>query len=295
VGLVDVDPQEFNRKAIRQWTKELLNACAELLGSSTSFENVLKKRLRVQNYLHLAYLREKNRKKKAKRQEDSGAISGTTPSLNVPVIVRLGVLTLFPLIESLSQIKDANYQKLCAKTLQVVIDVLSSIPTLALHDEPTDCLDAFKDFIYNLVASYNFQIDTEQKAQAAIALIGMAISRGYAQHLLQVVDVLFQVHQRHSASETMKDHDPTLKIGHFLRQLAEYGKDKEFPLLATFALDNTWYIISQTAQNKQTLSLPASKSIPLPSSNHNGSNNSKKSASIVSASQLKDDLFSSPI
>jgi hypothetical protein len=66
VGLVDVDPQEFNKKAIRQWTKELLNACAEQLSSSPSFESILKKRLNVQKYLHSVYLREKNRRKRTK-------------------------------------------------------------------------------------------------------------------------------------------------------------------------------------------------------------------------------------
>jgi hypothetical protein len=137
------------------------------------------------------------------------------------------------------ELQDINYQKLSSKTLQIVIDVLSSIPTLALHEEPSDCLDAFKDFIYNLINSYNYQIDTEQKAQAVIALIALAISRGYAQHLLHVIDVLFQVHKRSVLSDTMKDSDHPLKVGHFLRQLAEYGQNKVLPLLSTLAYDST--------------------------------------------------------
>jgi hypothetical protein len=44
-----------------------------------------------------------------------------------------------------------------------------------------------------LIKDNNFTIDTPEKAQAVVALIGLAISRGNAQHMLQAIDVLFQI------------------------------------------------------------------------------------------------------
>lgn len=76
----------------------------------------------------------------------------------------------------------------------MIISVLSSVPPLALHNEPSDCLDAFRDFVYSLIKNNDFAIDTPEKARAAVAFIGLAISRATPQYILQMVDVLFKIH-----------------------------------------------------------------------------------------------------
>ncbi len=190
-----MDRQQFNKKAISQWTKELLSACAVSSDSSSSFENALKKRLRVQKYLHAAYMRDKLRKKRAKPAHGTRVLpehEGQT----VPVVVRLGVLTLFPLLESLSRVPGVQYQQLCKQTLDMIISVISALPPLALRDEPQDCLDAFNEFIHRLIRDYEYRVDADYKAQAVTALIGLAVSRGEAHYLLRVIDVLFNIVKR---------------------------------------------------------------------------------------------------
>jgi len=195
VGLVNVDRQLFNKKAISQWTKELLTACAVSSDSSSSFENALKKRLRVQKYLHAAYMRDKLRKKRVKPVQGARALL-EHEGQQVPVVVRLGVLTLFPLLESLSRVPGVQYEQLCKQTLEMIINVISALPPLALRDEPQDCLDAFNDFIHRLIRDYEYRLDADHKAQAVTALIGLAVSRGDAHYLLRVIDVLFNIIKR---------------------------------------------------------------------------------------------------
>lgn len=192
---MDVDRQQFNKKAISQWTKELLTACAVSSDSSSSFENALKKRLRVQKYLHSAYMRDKLRKKRAKPAHGA-CVLPEHEGQQVPVVVRLGVLTLFPLLESLSRVPGVQYQQLCKQTLDMIIGVISALPPLALRDEPQDCLDAFNEFIHRLIRDYEYRVDADYKAQAVTALIGLAVSRGEAHYLLRVIDVLFNIVKR---------------------------------------------------------------------------------------------------
>jgi hypothetical protein len=48
-GLVEVDPFDFTKKAIEQWTKDLLSYCHV---STSPFEGLVQKRLAVQKFLH---------------------------------------------------------------------------------------------------------------------------------------------------------------------------------------------------------------------------------------------------
>eukprot|EP01127_Copromyxa_protea_P022793 TRINITY_DN8359_c0_g1_i1.p1 TRINITY_DN8359_c0_g1~~TRINITY_DN8359_c0_g1_i1.p1 ORF type:complete len:237 (-),score=33.93 TRINITY_DN8359_c0_g1_i1:151-861(-) len=171
-GLVEIDPSEFTKKAIEQWTKDLLSYCHV---DSSPYESLVQKRLAVQKFLHATQRKALSLYKNSK----SSNIPDISTS-NIPVVVRLSVLTLFPIVESLSSIPDANYQKLCSQILDVVINIIQSVGTLALRQEPADCLDAFKLFVSKLLDSYEYKIDSDQKARAAVALVGLAISRGGA-------------------------------------------------------------------------------------------------------------------
>eukprot|EP00029_Vermamoeba_vermiformis_P008050 TRINITY_DN365_c0_g1_i7.p1 TRINITY_DN365_c0_g1~~TRINITY_DN365_c0_g1_i7.p1 ORF type:complete len:4455 (+),score=2004.27 TRINITY_DN365_c0_g1_i7:138-13502(+) len=259
VGLVDVDRQQFNKKAISQWTKELLTACAVSSDSSSSFENALKKRLRVQKYLHSAYMRDKLRKKRAKPAHGTRVLP-EHEGQQVPVVVRLGVLTLFPLLESLSRVPGVQYQQLCKQTLDMIIGVISALPPLALREEPQDCLDAFNEFIHRLIRDYEYRVDADYKAQAVTALIGLAVSRGEAHYLLRVIDVLFNIVKRTALSDesAMRDVEVGLKIGTFLKQLDEYKRDQEHAVMTERGLESTWYIDTQlntTAESQSTFNL----------------------------------------
>jgi len=114
---------------------------------------------------------------------------------------------------------------LCYRTLDIVITILDSLPALALYNEPTDCLDAFKNFIFKLIEGYSYVIDSPEKARTLV--------RGNARNALQVIDCLFKVHRNgHS--------DQLLEIGKFLQQLHEHQKNTELSLLVEGSWLKSW-------------------------------------------------------
>lgn len=56
--MVDVDQAEFTKKAVDEWTQELMTACHEASQANT-FEEGLKKRLLVQKFLHSGLQKQK--------------------------------------------------------------------------------------------------------------------------------------------------------------------------------------------------------------------------------------------
>jgi hypothetical protein len=122
--------------------------------------------------------------------------------------------------------KDVQYQKLCGQILDILLGVLSSLPPLALHEEPEDCLNAFEDFIVSLIKQSNYLIDSPEKAQALIALVGLCISRAQAKDLLLVANVLFHTYKSMGPASAFQ-----LKIGSYLKQLAEHRLDQEISIL----------------------------------------------------------------
>eukprot|EP01098_Paradermamoeba_levis_P004559 TRINITY_DN1953_c0_g1_i4.p1 TRINITY_DN1953_c0_g1~~TRINITY_DN1953_c0_g1_i4.p1 ORF type:complete len:358 (-),score=88.26 TRINITY_DN1953_c0_g1_i4:280-1353(-) len=233
IGLVDLDEIEFKIKAVQQWTKDLLESCNSGAAETLSFQTDLTKKIKVLRRLHRAHLREKKRsslKKLAKKvpvKEEEG--------IDVPVVMRLGILTIFPLIEALGSLKEfgPSYGSLCKRVLDILLNVLATLPPLALHEEPADCLDAFTDFILSLIKKNNFVIDSEEKAQPVVALVGLALSRGNTQHLLLAIDVLFQIHKSSGQGGLPK-------VGEYLKQLTNHRKNTELSVIFESALKGSW-------------------------------------------------------
>lgn len=238
IGLVEVEEVNFKKNAIYQWAKELIEESLSPRDSSSSFLSLVRKRLDVQQRLHKAYVRERERHRRTKATPPTSGIFSDDEDKElektVPVVVRLGVLTLFPLIESLSAIKDVNYSKLCKQVLDILQQVMATLPPLALHNEPDDCLNAFQDFIYSLIKNNDFLIDSDEKSQAVLALVGVAISRGNAKDLLLVVDVLFNIYKKMGKSSFH------LKIGSYLKQLVDYRKDQDLCALFERGFLGSW-------------------------------------------------------
>lgn len=64
LGLIDLDDVELRQNAqhhIQQWTNDLLEINSTFRNSSSSFASLQKKRIEVQQRLHRAFLREKER------------------------------------------------------------------------------------------------------------------------------------------------------------------------------------------------------------------------------------------
>ncbi len=49
--------------------------------------------------------------------------------------------------------------------LRIIDNILASLPPLALQKEPDDCLNAYQEFILQMIKEANFVIDTEEKLQ----------------------------------------------------------------------------------------------------------------------------------
>lgn len=62
-GLVEVDPFDFTKKAIEQWTKDLLSYC---LVTTPPYESLVQKRVAVQKFLHTSQRKALSLHKKAK-------------------------------------------------------------------------------------------------------------------------------------------------------------------------------------------------------------------------------------
>jgi hypothetical protein len=61
-----------------------------------------------------------------------------------------------------------NYQRLCRRTLDVIISVLASSGPLGLAREPRDCVDAFADFIGQQMVACEYAIENEAQAQILV-------------------------------------------------------------------------------------------------------------------------------
>jgi len=210
VGLVDIEPSE-SKKSVEKWAKDLARS---IPASTLSFGKVLEERLVVQSFLRQAL---------SSRQKTKKNPSTTTEmNIPVPVVVRLSILTMFPLIEALSKLKDFDYFQLCSETLKIITEVINSIPPLSLRREPSDCLDAFTTFILKLVTKFEYKMETQEARTSLVALLGLAISRGGGKNLFQLTDCLFKT------LSTSKD--VQFEFGSFLEKLNQHQKMSVVPL-----------------------------------------------------------------
>jgi hypothetical protein len=83
--------------------------------------------------------------------------------------LRIGILSLFPLIKSLSRTDP----ELKGHVLSVLLEILHSLPCLALEHEPTDCLDSFRELVTDLATAK--ETKPEQKGSAVSALLGVCL------------------------------------------------------------------------------------------------------------------------
>ena len=133
----------------------------------------MRKRFAVLQRIYTAYQNEKTRQKKTSQQQhnqqqkqglpqSASTTSVAAPTTGTPLVVRLGILTIFPVLEALRSVKDIDYAKLCHQIMNTLLEMLMSLPPLSLQQEPVECLDAYQKFIYQMIAEKNFQIQTQE-------------------------------------------------------------------------------------------------------------------------------------
>ena len=161
----------------------------------------------------------------------AAAVAAAAAAKNaVPFVVRMSVLALIPIIESASQSDSA----LKPRIFQIYVELLQGLPLLALRDEPCECLDALRSMLekhLDLLLADATRADGdggENRAENALlldrvltALLGLALNRGNAPHLIALALKLIQIPDSASAS---------LRVAPFLRRLQEYRAEEDVVL-----------------------------------------------------------------
>lgn len=151
----------------------------------------------------------------------------------VPVIVRLGVLSLFPILEALKGLEGVDYKRLTSTLLKILREVVSSLEPFALVSEPADALDAFQDLVQSLIREHHYQLSNREQAELYEALVCLALARGSLKHLLQAVDTLLRI---------PLDSTQQLHLGNLLNQIASHNVDNSLSLLFSGTLEHTWAV-----------------------------------------------------
>lgn len=188
MGIADIEQKEFYKNALKEWKDELNRICSTQRKNSSAYEGVEKRHYVLKKLYNMNLLQKLKKKVQKKKVDTSDQVD------NVPVIVRLGILSLFPIIESLSGLESSRYQTLCSRIFDSLISVLSNLPALSMKNEPPECIDAFQDFISNLIKENDFKIDSDLSQKALNALITIAVSRGNLSSFLYVIDTLFNIY-----------------------------------------------------------------------------------------------------
>jgi hypothetical protein len=69
------------------------------------------------------------------------------------------------LVHKKLKIQQSSYLELCQQIMTILQNVLSTLSPLALNQEPEDCVNAFQDFIIELLHSKDVQLDTTFRQQ----------------------------------------------------------------------------------------------------------------------------------
>ncbi|XP_077165132.1 putative E3 ubiquitin-protein ligase HECTD4 isoform X4 [Paroedura picta] len=106
-----------------------------------------------------------------------------------PFTSRMGLLLVFPLIESQSRTDPS----LCNITAEVLLTCLRDCQPLSLTKEPTDCLNGIESLLCSWLGETSTsgqQIPHKQKENAAAALVALACARGSLKTFVHTVHLL---------------------------------------------------------------------------------------------------------
>jgi hypothetical protein len=167
----------------------------------------------------------------------------------VPVVVRLGVLTMFPMIEALSAVAGPHFETLCDSTMNILQQVLSTLKPCALASEPQDCLLAFHNFVLGRIRAANFDLSQPRVQVAARTLLLLAVASGDAGQAMTTAEVLLRTQRSNGPSATINAAP--------LAQLLTFEATAQRPLLLPQSFVGGW-----VADALQPFSLSSSASAP---------------------------------
>eukprot|EP01083_Nonionella_stella_P071854 193272_1 len=181
-------------------------------------------------------------------------------------LMRMSVMALFPLVESVSE----NDPKLRTKVMRSLTQVLQSLPALSLRRAPQDCLNSFRDLLQHLTlttsalknernafaASTGVTTKIEQ-GDAASALLGLALQEGSLKNVLSAVVTILKL-DRYESKKKLPEDIPLCVTG-FLQQLKDHVITKDVTSLSTYAFVSRWQHNSPWLDQKPRASSPRSK------------------------------------
>ena len=172
------------------------------------------------------------RKKSTAKPATSASLTSANPTStsassgsSVSPMLRLTILSLFPIIQSLSR-QDPT---LLSSLLSTLLSLLHSLPLLSLRSEAADCIASFRSLLQSMVGegSGGTQHQQVNVGDALTALIGLALAEGKIRHILAAIATMLQLH----GQPAQQQQPPQLSIAPFLQQLADYRADRHLPTL----------------------------------------------------------------
>ncbi len=199
-------------QAIGQWTQQLAKTCSVPRSAPASFAQAFAKRVAVLEALHYARMQAF---KAALRTEDApgDSVAQGQGGSSVPFVVRMSVLSLFPLIEAISAIQGPHYERVCDSTISILLQVLEAQQPCALASEPLDCLQSFHDFALGLIQRSQFAISSLPRVQlASKALVALSVCSGDSGQILSAAEMLLRAQL---AGAAVADTTPLVQLGRF--------------------------------------------------------------------------------
>ena len=226
----------------------------------------------------------KDRKDDGKKRKavpsSRSSTSASSSSGGASPMLRLTILSLFPIIQSLSK-QDPG---LLAHILSTLLSLLQSLPLLSLRQEASDCIGSFRALLQQMLGAQPQPPQQSAAAEASAAasrvnagdaltaLIGLALAEGKVRHILAAVVLMLRLSPvtapLPTAAASVTETPPRLSIGPFLSQLAEYRAERHLPMLepASFAFSFNHYSPSLSVNRFASESPTPSSPPPAPSS-----------------------------
>jgi hypothetical protein len=281
----DSDAPSCSTSATTDWLRQLTRLCAAPFETQQSFGALQQVRRFVLKRLHEAHERNLLRSDPVPLSlGDGAAVSSSSSSSNganssnnstsastggstsarsararpnVSFVVRLGALSIFPIIEALEPLdasrlddtgdapsddesgnsvaaprSDAPATPLRAKLLHLLLSMLQEAPAQSLIDEPADVLDAYSDVARRAALLHAPGSDTRSLALGV--LVGLAVQRAHDTQLAKLCATLATAI---CSRGTVAD---GARCAHFLSHLAQHSPLTLLPLPFRWACVGAW-------------------------------------------------------
>jgi hypothetical protein len=203
----------------------------------------------------------------------SGAVQLSARSSSNSPTLRLLVASFFPMFEFAAQREPTLNHSL----LTSLLNVMHTLPPLALQTEPDECMQKFKQIILNQINSTDSHSSASVRGTALSALIALALQRGRLHGILEAVTTCLHATSplkysnvptcsnssnggTKSLPADVNETDILLSVDPFLHQLSVYRAEENIPQMTSQTFVAAWQHhptdLSTHAPHKACIELP---------------------------------------